>query len=644
MSPTVSPSVSPTVSTALNAAVSTPGRTARQLATYGLAAFLFALAFARLATFHHRTFDLAFYTRMAWGLARGDLWDPFLEAHVLGLHVSPVLAPIGVAGLLVGTAPALLLAQSVACALTAKTLGLLAARRLGAPYFWLGFFAFALHPNLVHVATYEAHPGTLALLPLALAAERLDARDRRGFVLAIVGVLLCREDLALVTALLGALAHRTFGPRTSLPISLGSLAYLGLFVGYIHPRFSPETGSFALHFGVFGDTPSAVISHWLSEPTVLFSHLFEGKKATYLARILLPLALLPPLLGARFLVPALPIVAINLVSAFPTTPNLDSHYLSPALPFVVVATIVGVAELRADKRRGAALAIVACSVIFYGALGRHPNDAAFAADPRTDAARTVLAAIPAGASVQAPDPLLPHLAERARIHRAPPPDRAAEVVVLDLSHRDRYAQREDLLRTIEEPHVRDWLARADYGPIAHAAPYLVLRRGADPRRFLELFEPTGASGDERAEPAEDEPSEPGEPSDGEPSEPTAASPRDDSRDDAELARLTPCLGVVGAWLVPDGVALELLAHGPCPSDLALRVGPGELSRRVDLIADGLVSPAHLRAGDRFVSRHRFRPGILDAEVWLGALRTSGARPEPGDPIRVRVPLRGGPTR
>jgi uncharacterized membrane protein len=629
--------VSPTVS--LSPTVSATGRTARQLATYGLAAFLFALAFARLATFHHRTFDLAFYTRMAWGLARGDLWDPFLEAHVLGLHVSPVLAPIGVAGLLVGTAPALLLAQSVACALTAKTLGLLAVRRLGAPYFWLGFFAFALHPNLVHVATYEAHPGTLALLPLALAAERLDARDRRGFVLAVVGVLLCREDLALVTALLGAIAHRTFGLRTSLPIALGSLAYLGLFVGYLHPRFSPETGSFALHFGVFGDTPGAVISRWISEPSVLFSHLFDGKRGTYLARILLPLALVPPLLGARFLVPALPIVAINLVSAFPTTPNLDSHYLSPALPFVVVATIVGVAKLRADKRRGAALAIVACSAIFYGALGRHPNDPAFAADPRTDAARTVLAAIPADVSVQAPDPLLPHLAERARVHRAPPPDRDAEVVVLDLAHRDRYAQREDLLRTIEEPRVRDWLARADYGPLAHAAPYLVLRRGADPRRFLERFEPTRASIEDHAEPDEDEPDE-DEPT--EPNEPTE--PRDDSRDSVELVRLTPCLGIVGAWLVPDGVALELLAHGPCPSDLALRVGPGELSRRVDLIADGLVSPAHLRAGDRFVSRHRFRPGLLDAEVWLGALRSSGARPEPGDPIRVRVPLRGGPTR
>jgi hypothetical protein len=273
-----------------------------------------------------------------------------------------------------------------------------------------------------------------------------------------------------------------------------------------------------------------------------------------------------------------------------------------------------------DKRRGAALAIVACSAIYYGALGRHPDDPAFAADPRTDAARAVLAAIPANVSVQAPDPLLPHLAERARVHRAPPPDRDADVVVLDLSHRDRYAQREDLLRTIEEPHVRDWLARDDYGPIAYAAPFLVLRRDADPRRFLERFEPEAGSS---ARPAD------------------APAPAPSA---AEHVRLTPCLGVVGAWLVPDGVALELLAHGPCPSDLALRVGPGELSRRVDLIADGLVSPTHLRAGDRFVSRHRFRPGILDAEVWLGALRTSGARPEPGDPIRIRVPLRGGPTR
>ncbi|MEZ4253650.1 MAG: DUF2079 domain-containing protein [Polyangiales bacterium] len=579
-------------------------RTRWQIATFALAGFLFALAFARLATFHHRTFDLAFYTRMAWGLSRGDLWDPFLEAHVLGLHVSPVLAPIGALGWIVGTAPALLLAQSIACALTARTLGVLAARKLGPGYFALGFLAFALHPNLVHVATYEAHPGTLALFPLALAIERLDAGSRRGFVLAVIGVLCCREDLALVTALLGLGAWSRFGRGLALGIALGSLAYLALFVGVLHPQFGPEDGSFALHFGVFGDTPGAVLGRWLSEPSVLFAHLAEGKRATYLARVLLPLGLLPPLLGWRTCLPALPILAINLVSAFPTTPNLDSHYLSPALPFLVAGAIVGVARGRASDRRGWAIAIVSASVVFYAALGRLPNDPVFFADARTDAARTIVAAIPNDVSVQAPDPLLPHLAERSRVHRAPPPDRGAEVVVLDVSHRDRYAQREDLLRTTEEPHVRDWLAREGYGPIAAAGPYLALRRGADPRHFLEPFDGSAP----------------------------------------ERVRLTSCLGLVGAWLVPDGVALELVAHGPCPNDLALRVGPGERSRRVDLLADGLVSPSRLRAGDRFVSRHRFRPGLLDAEVWVGALRSSGARPEHGDPVKVRVPLRGGPTR
>lgn len=579
-------------------------RSRRQLATYGLAAFLFALAFARLATFHHRTFDLAFYARMTWGLSRGDLWDPFLDANALGLHVSPILAPIGLVGRFVGAVPALLLAQSVALALTAKTLGRLAERHLGARAFWLGFFAFALHPNLVHVATYEAHPGTLALLPLTRAIERLDAHDRRGFLVALLGVLACREDLALVTALFGVLAARPFGRRLALQISLGSLAYLALFAFVLHPRFAPEGGSFIQHFGVFGDTPGAVVARWLSEPGVLFAHLADGKKATYLARVLMPLALLPPLLGARTLLPALPILAINLASAFPTTANLDSHYLSPALPFLVAASIHGVGRARPSHRRGFTFAILACAALAYASLGRLPTDPAFFADARTEAARLALAAIPADVSVQAPDPLLPHLAERARVHRAPPPDRNADVVVLELSHRERYGQREDLLRTVEEPRVRDWLARPDYGPIAYAAPFLVLRRGADPRRFLEPFEGGGL----------------------------------------ELDRLTSCLGVVGAWLVPDGVALELVAHGPCPSDLALRVGPGERSRRVDLLAEGLVSPVHLRAGDRFVTRHRFRPGILDAEVWVGALRSSGARPEPGDPVRVRVPLRGGPTR
>lgn len=626
---------------------------------------------------------------MAWGLARGDLWDPFLEAHVLGLHVSPVLLPIGLLGLLVGTPLALLLAQSAACAGAAHVLGRLAARRLGARYHWLGFVALLAHPNLVHVAAYEAHPGTLALFPLALAIERLDAKSARGFALACVGVLCCREDLALVTALLGLLAMRSLPRRVGLGVMFASLAYLALFVFVLHPRFAPSPGSFELHFGPWGASPKEVLTTWLRKPGDVLAYLGQPAQATYLLRVALPYALILPLLGARWLLPALPLLAINLLSAFPTTTNLDSHYLTPALPFLVAATLLGLTRLREAARGRVALALGLVLALSYLVDGQRPSAPDFHADERTAAGQEILRALAQfpEASVQAPDPLLPHLAERPRVHRAPPPDRGAELVVLDISHRQRYARREDLLRTTEEPRIRDWLARDTYGPIAAAGPYLALRRGADPRRFLvandvpddPLGWPTDdanaavneASDRNDASDQTTDASDPTDASDTDASDPTdatdaplrarplpphdASDPTDaavDTHDAADASnasdtsgvQLTDCLSITGARLIPTGVALELLAAGPCPPDLAVRVGPGERSRRVDLLFDGLVSPAHLRAGDRVVSHHAFRPGLLDAEVWVGVLRSSGARPAPGDPIRVAVPLRGGPTR
>lgn len=562
-------------------------------------AALFGLAYARFATYHNRTFDLAFYTRMAWGLARLDFWDPFLDAHVLGLHVSPVLLPIGWLGALFGTPLTLLATQAAAAVGAGALLGKLGERRLGRVGWAVGFASLVAHPNLGHVVTYEAHPGTLALLPLAWAVERLDAGDRRGFLLACAGVLACREDLALVVALLAVLAAGRPGwRRAALGLGFGSLAYLLLFVAILHPRFAPNAGSFELHFGPWGDSMGAAVVRWLTDPAAVLAHLAAPVRWSYPLRVLAPLALLP-LLGWRWLLPAAPLLAINLLSHFPTTTNLDSHYLTPALPFLVAAALAGLSRLR---RRGPALvALAACLGITLGTQGVAPDSPDFRWDARSAASARVVAAIgEAPRSLQAPDPLLPHLAERPRVHRAPPPDRAAELVVLDLSHRQRYAHQENLLRTVEEPLARTWLARPDYGPVLHAPPWLLLESGADPRGLLRRARPRGT-------------------------------PR----------RLTSCLSVQAAYRDASDLVLELRAHGPCPNDLALRLGPEPRPRRVDLLFGGAASPAHLRDGDVVVSRHPDL-GSLDT-LYVGALRSSGAPPDPTDPAAVPVPLTSPPS-
>jgi hypothetical protein len=202
---------------------------------------------------------------------------------------------------------------------------------------------------------------------------------------------------------------------------------------------------------------------------------------------------------------------------------------------------------------------------------------------------------------------LPHLAQREAVSRVPPPDRGTEWVVLDITHRERFAQHEDLLRTLEEPLVREWLARDDYGVASIDDQLLVLRRGLSPRagharRYFTGFAPANSG---RA--------------------------------------LTACLALRGATLSKHAVVLELVARAPCASDLAIRLGADDSPARVDLLFDGALSPAQLTRGDLLRSTHVLSTGersaILHRGLHVGVMRADGTRPSQSDPIAIDVPIR-----
>jgi uncharacterized membrane protein len=596
---------------------------------------LFTLSWLRYAHFHNRTFDLAFYARIAWGLARFDPHESIVGAHVAGLHLSFALIPLGLLGRWLGTVPVLLVAQAAAYAATAFPLARLAGRRFG-PYGYLAAgIAWLVQPNLGHVVPYEFHPGTLAVLPLAWLVDAIDRGAPRMALACVAATLACREDLATMTAVacvVGAwafsrsdrpAAERRRAVRLALAGAVGSVAYLLWFLLILHPRYAPPVGSLELHFGRWGSSFPQVARYLATHPDVLAAHLGAPPRLLYAVTVLAPVGLVLPLLRPRWLLPALPVLAVNLVSHFPTTLDLGSHYLTPALPFVLAAAIEGVAPivawLRARGRADGRIAQRIVPVLLAGPalvghllaggtpLSRDFPWSAFVADAFSRDAASIVARIPEDSSVQAPDGLLPHLAERKTVLRGPPPDRAAAYVVLDVRHRARFLHRESLIRTEEEPLVRDWLAKSKYG-LVHATPSLLLfRRGADPRG--------GAAG--RALRGHAEPT--------------------------QGIALCDCLAVTSATLRGDSLDLTLVARGGCPRDLVLRLGVGWRPQRVDLLMDGLLSPAHLLRGDLVQSVHALEPGlralIAERGLRLGVLRQSGARPEPDDPMSVAVPLR-----
>lgn len=599
------------------------------------------LAFARYHSLHNRTFDLALYGRMAWGMVHGQLADPVVGGHALSGHVPLVLWPLGWLGNAFGTVPVLLFAQSVAVAAAAWPLYRMGARHLGHTGGALVAFAWLLYPNLGHVTTYEMHPGTLAVYPLCAAFDALDRR--RG--VAVLGfcalALACRASMALTTAVIGVLAlwpprDSTPGPnsdlgagaqlrRAGLCVVLGSGAYLAFVQLWLTPRYGAALGaSLDLHFGRWGGGPGGIVSALLQRPADVAEHFASPRRWSYPLRVLAPLGLLP-LLAPRLLLCAAPTLALNLISEFPTTTELYSHYLTPAVPALLAATVPGVirashaprAWLRHRSARSwqafarSALGVATLSAsVARGGLPWSLDFAAadFRSDDRSRAEAAVLDSVPADASIQAPDRVLPHLCERPRLHRAPPPERGTDYVMLDVSHRRRFAAREDLLRTLEEPLTRAWLARGDHGLVRAGGDLLLLRRGEDPRGGVGggYFVAGRASG-------------------------------------AEIP-LTPCLALVRAEL-GTALTLEFSAHAACAADLALRWGSSPTPSRVELLFDGLLSPAQLRAGDRVRSHHALSPAerarLLASGLHVGLLRADGNPPAPTDPRSVLVPITAG---
>ena len=591
------------------------------LGTVLLGALYGLLGLRRFWTVHNETFDLAFYARLGHGLLRFDFWEPIVGGIVLGMHISPVLIPLGLLGEVFGGPETLLVAQALAIVLATIPIYRIGERHLGV---WGGGLAAAvwmLHPNLSHVASFEAHPGTIAVLPLAMLANAVDGRDIKQFKYAAWGVFLCREDLMLSVAVAaGCFYFISDDPslkKTLRRIIAWSIAYVLLFLQILVPIFGPERGSLEAHFGSWGGSPFGVLRSLFTNAIDTLTQIFAARKITGLALFFAPALFILNLTkrgrsAFYCMLPALPTLALVLISTWPSVGDVKSHYLTPMAPFVTHAAIVSVASVEGSLRRMLAVTVMTTSVALFYLFGQTPLSKSFERevfeeDAHTLIAKRVLAQIPPRVGVQAPDPLLPHLSNRLRPARTPPPEEATHrFVIFDISYRDEYANQGHLLRTVQEPNVRTWLAKQDHALVAYDHPYIVLEKGIAARNVLlpKYRAPISFAG-----------VTPGQ-------------------------KITPCLSVHHAAAMEGGYRILFRAHGRCPADLGLRVGVTRKPKRIDLLFDGLLSPAHLRDGDYLWSFHpQLQIDPKTETLNVGLVRQSESMPEKTDPVSVVIPIK-----
>ena len=394
-----------------------------------------ALSILRHEAFNTGRFDLGNMVQAVWSTAHGHPLEVTNlagdQVSRLGSHFDPILAAFAPLWWLWPSPSLLLTAQAAAISLGALPVFWLARKHLGSDAAGLGFaLAYLLYPPLQWLTLNEFHPGALAVPLLLYAFWYLD-EDRLGaFAVFAFVALLTREEIGLALAGFGLWYALARGRRwAGGTIAAGSLAAAAIVIGLILPHFAAEQGlAFYSRYSEVGGSPGGILRTALSSPGLVVETALDRRGVSYLVQLVLPLAALS-LLAPIALLPALPQLAINLLSATPTQTSIHFHYTAAAIPPLVVAAVLGGGRLtrrRKDLAGGLARIALAASLLGNYLLGPIPIWRAFPggetlqsrdANVSTHArvAASALRLLPPDAVVSASNSLGGHLSERERI-------------------------------------------------------------------------------------------------------------------------------------------------------------------------------------------------------------------------------------
>src|SRR5260370_2729609 len=199
----------------------------------------------------------------------------------------------------------LLVIQTLALALGAWPVYLLARLKLPAGYAPLWVLAYFLFVPLAYINLYDFHEVALSVAPLGFALFFLE-RGRRGwFLFSLLVTLLVREEMALIGAGFGLYA--LVGKRDwklGLGVLIGSLLAFAAVIQLTIPHFAVgRTYPYIkLRYAEVGGSPVGIVTTLLTDPLRIARAVLEPKKIYFAIAIFRPVLGLSAVAGVASVV------------------------------------------------------------------------------------------------------------------------------------------------------------------------------------------------------------------------------------------------------------------------------------------------------------------------------------------------------
>jgi uncharacterized membrane protein len=465
---------------------------------------LYTLLFASMSIRQHEAFqtgsDLGVYDQVVWNTIHGRLFRFTVEGLTISLaqHVEPILLPISLFYLIYSSPKTLLVLQTIAIALGAWPLYLLAREKLRSEFGGIVFAAaYLLSPALEAANLFDFHAVSLTPTFLLWAFYFLEKEKAPWFIVFSVLAMSCKEEMPLIIAMMGLYAFFLRKRRVlGAAMILAAVIWFYVAVYIVIPWANPQGKSqYLTYYTDWGSDPLEIALTVISQRAWWL--IFNKDNLDYLFRLLLPLAFLP-LFYLPILLIALPSLAINLLSSKMLMHRLERfHYVAPIVPFVVLAAIWGAGFLtqRLEKRvpgGGKSLSylfpclVLVCSLGYHRYRGFSPLSAQFRLPVVTEHHRLIhkfADVIPPTASLSAQFSLNPHLSQRENIY-VYPNTKDVEYIFLDISYLVTERSNKDNYQEVMKTRL---LQLEDFGLLAAEDGYLLLQRGAPTSPLPESF-------------------------------------------------------------------------------------------------------------------------------------------------------------
>ena len=310
----------------------------------------------RYETFKAGAFDLGNMDQVLWNTIHGRFFqftnqaiDWYGPPTRLAIHFEPIILPLSLLYALHADPRILLVFQTLALLSGAWPVFLLTQKYIPEwPIFApLMATAYLLSPALLGLNIFDFHPVSLATPLLLYAILALTYKRYVWFLIACILACMCKEDIPLTVALLGILVIWKYKlPRLGTALLIGGLLWSFLAFKVIIPHFYPgvQANNYWYRYEALGSSPGAAIANLVIHPWLLFTTFFTMDRFYYLISLVRSVGFLP-LLAPEWLLPALPSLAVNLLSTDPLLYSGVYHYNAAIIPFVMISAIHGTRRL-----------------------------------------------------------------------------------------------------------------------------------------------------------------------------------------------------------------------------------------------------------------------------------------------------------